>query len=201
VLEIITGFSQPAGFKPMQDEAAFKQKLAESSRATNSIKSNFTQEKNLSLIEEKVISRGTFLFKKENKVRMEYTQPFKYLLIINGDKVIIKDQQKSNSFSAGSNKLFSAINNIIIDCVKGTALENKNFTHKLFSGEKNYLIQLSPVKKDLKEFFTSINIYLDKNDYSVANIDMIEPSGDNTFITFINKSINVNIPDAEFTNK
>ena len=67
---------------------------------------------------------------------MEYTSPFNYLLIINGDKVTIKDRQKSNSFSTGSNKLFTIINNIIIDCVKGTSLDNKDFSNKIYSGDK-----------------------------------------------------------------
>jgi len=190
--------SQPAGYKKMTDEAVFRKNLAEASRLTNSIKSDFIQEKNLSMLDEKLISKGEFRFKKENKVRMEYIHPFRYLMIINGDKIHIRDQQKSNSFSAGSNKLFSVINNIIIDCVKGTALENKDFTHKLYIGEKSHLVELTPVKKDLKQFFNSINVYLDKKDYSVTSIDMIEPSGDNTLIIFTNKESNINIPDADF---
>lgn len=195
----VTG--QPAGYKKITDEASFKSGLAEASRSTLSISSDFVQEKNLSMLDEKVISKGIFKFKKENKVRMEYTEPFRYLLVINGDKVTIVDRQKSNSFSAGSNKLFSVINNIIIDCVKGTSLDNKDFTSKIFTGEKNNLVELSPVKKELRQFFTSINVYLDKKDYSVIKIDMLEPSGDNTLIKFINKETNVTIPDAVFTVK
>jgi outer membrane lipoprotein-sorting protein len=193
--------AQPVGFKKISSETDFRNGLAQTSQATNSISSDFIQEKNLSLLDEKVVSKGIFRFKKENKVRMEYTHPFKYLMVINGDKVTIKDQQKSNSFSAGSNKLFSIINTIIIDCVKGTALDNKDFTNKLFESEKNYLVELIPVKKDLKQFFTVINVYLDKKDYSVIKIDMKEPSGDNTLITFTNKEINATIQDAEFNIK
>ena len=198
---VASAIGQPAGYSKIADEAAFKNKLAEISRSTNSISSDFIQEKNLSLLDEKVISKGTFRFKKENKVRMEYTDPIIYLMVINGDKITITDRQKSNSFSAGSNKLFNTINNIIIDCVKGTALNNKDFANKTYTGDKLFLVELTPVKKDLKQFFTTIYVYLDKKDYSVAKIDLIEPSGDNTLIKFINKEINVTISDEVFTGK
>lgn len=191
--------AQPKGFTLLQNEAEFKNQLAEAAKSTQTIKSDFTQEKNLNVLSETIKSKGFFRFKKNNKVRMEYTQPFKYLLVINGEKVMIKDAQKTNSFSARSNKLFTIINNIVIDCVQGTALENKDFKPVIYKSEKNYLLQLTPVKKELKEYFTNISLYLDIKDCSVVKIDIQEPGGDNTVINFINKEINVTIPDADFT--
>jgi outer membrane lipoprotein-sorting protein len=165
---------------------------------TQSIKSNFTQVKNLNVVSEKITSDGTFRFQKENKIRMEYLHPYRYLLIINQDKVIIKDGQKTSSFSSRSNKLFTVINNIIMDCVQGTALDNKDFTPSLYTNEKTELLMLTPVKKELKEYFQNIQVYLDAHDGSVVKIDMLEPSGDNTVITFTDKQINVPVADSEF---
>ena len=129
---------------------------------------------------------------------MEYVHPFKYLMIISKDRVMIKDAQKTNSFSSKSNKLFATINKIIMDCVQGTALENKDFTPKILGNETQYLLVLTPQKKELKEFFSTISIYLEKKDFSIHHLDMAEPSGDNTMITFINKKFNENISDAVF---
>ena len=198
ILFSLTVFAQPKGFKIIGDEENFRKKMTDAANNTQTIKSDFTQEKNINVLSEKIISRGLFLFKKQNMVRMEYTHPFKYLMIINKDKVMIKDEQKTNSFSSKSNKLFATINNIILDCVQGTALENKDFTSKIFENETQYLLVLTPQKKDLKEFFENISIYLEKKDCSVHHLDMSEPSGDNTVITFSNKQFNANISDAEF---
>ena len=198
---LLTGMvclSQPKGFKTIADDAAFRKKIADNAENTQTIKSNFVQEKNIQVVSEKIISKGTFRFKKENKVRMEYTYPYRYLLIINQDKVIIRDDQKTNSFSSKSNKLFTLINSIIIDCVQGTALDNKDFKAAIYANDKNYLLVLSPVKKGLKDFFENISVYLDIKDGSVLKIDLAEPSGDNTVITFTEKEINVPIADAEF---
>ena len=201
VLFLLAGFhlmAQPNGYVAVTNIAEFRKKMSEAAAKTNSVKSDFTQEKNLNVLDEKIVSKGIFRFKKQKKVRMEYITPFKYLFIINGEKVTIKDSQKSSSFSARSNKLFTVINNIIIDCIQGTALDNKDFTSTVFENDKNYLIVLKPVKKELKEYFNDISVSLDKKDLSVSKIDMVEPSGDNTVILFQNKEINATIPDAEF---
>jgi len=192
---------QPKGFTLVKDEAGFKIKFSEASKSVSSIKADFIQEKNLSVLSEKIKSKGVFLFKKQNMAKMEYTSPYRYLLIINGDKVFIKDEQKSNSFSTKSNKMFESINKIMIDCVQGTALENKNFSSVVYENDKQYLLQLTPKIKAFKEFFNKINIYIDKKDYTVSKFDMIDASGDNTLITFLNKQINTNVTDANFNIK
>ena len=76
----------PAGFKPVKDTAAFKSKMESQSKLINSIESDFTQEKYLSVMSEKIITKGHFLFKKVNMLRWEYTDPYKYLIAINKDK-------------------------------------------------------------------------------------------------------------------
>jgi outer membrane lipoprotein-sorting protein len=204
LLFLLTFFSlmsfaqQPKGFTVVKDVTDFKKKFAQASAAITTIKSDFTQEKNLSILSEKIKSKGVFMFKKQNMARMEYNSPFKYLLIINKDKVFIKDEQKSNTFSSKSNKMFENINKIIIDCVQGTALENKNFSSVVYENDKQYLLELTPKIKAFKDFFKRINIFIEKKDYSVNKFDMIEPSGDNTVITFLNKQFNTNVTDADF---
>ena len=201
-LMLVTGISlkaQYAGYSPVADPAKFKIDFSEATKKTLSIKSDFVQEKNLSMLSEKIISRGKFWFKKESQVRMEYNQPYQYLMILNKDKVFIKDGQKENKISTRTNKLFRQINKIMIDCMQGTALNNPDFKTRLFENKTNSLIELTPVTKGLKELFKSINVIVDKKDFSVASIEMLELSDDNTIIRFTNKEMNAAIPDSLFT--
>ena len=190
--------AQYAGYKSLGDAVNFKAQFAAASQKINTIKSDFVQEKELSMLSEKIISKGKFLFKKENAVRMEFTQPFQYLMIINGSKIYVKDSQKENKISAKSNKLFEQINKIMMDCVKGSALSSTDFTVKIFESNDDYLAELSPVNKNLKSLFKNINLVIAKKDYAVAKIEMHEPSGDNTTINFINREMNVTLSDALF---
>ena len=201
-LVLLYGFlakAQYAGYTLLANATSFKEKFAASSQKTNTIQSDFVQEKNLSMLSEKIVSKGKFWFKKENFVRMEYNHPFTYLMILNNGKVYIKDGQKENTVSAASSKLFRQINNIMIDCMKGTALNNADFSSRIFEGGQTFLVELSPTTKSLKDFFQHINIIVDKKDFTATTIEMYEPGGDNTVIHFINKQLNTIIPDALFT--
>jgi outer membrane lipoprotein-sorting protein len=190
--------AQYPGYKPVADMAAFKTQFTAATQQTQSIKSDFVQEKNLSMLSEKITSKGKFWFKKDNLVRMEYNQPFQYLVIINNNNVFVKDGQKENKISTKSNKLFQQINRMMVDCVQGTALSNPDFKVAVFESAQGYLIELSPVAKGMKDYFKNINIILSKKDYSVSKLEMYEQSGDNTVISFINKELNAVIADALF---
>src|SRR6186997_2251099 len=85
--------AQHAGYSPVKDTAVFRQQFATASQKINSVQSDFVQEKNLSMLSEKIVSKGKFWFKKDNKVRMEYNQPFQYLMILNNNNIYIKDGQ------------------------------------------------------------------------------------------------------------
>ena len=203
-LMLMTGFSMKAqypGYNPVTDLAKFKTEFAAAAQKTISIKSDFVQEKNLSMLSEKITSKGKFWFKKESLVRMEYSHPFQYLMILNKDKVYVKDGQKENKISTKSNKMFQQINKIMIDCMQGTTLNNPDFKTRVFENKNSSLVELVPVTKGLKELFKTITVIVDKKDYSVTSIEMMELSGDNTIIRFLNKELNANVPDALFVIK
>ncbi len=197
----LTAKAQLVGYTTVADLPKFKEQFTVIAKKTETIKSDFTQEKNLSMLSEKIVSKGKFWFKKDNLLRMEYTNPYEYLMILNKDNMYIKDGQKENKVSTKSNKLFQQINKITIDCVQGAVFSNPDFVTKVYENKSTYLVELSPVGKALKEFFKTINVIINKSDYEVTTIEMMENSGDNTIIRFTNREINTIIPDAIFAIK
>ncbi len=161
--------------------------------------SKFIQEKNLSVISEKIITRGKFYFKKENKLRWEYTDPFRYLIIMNGEKVLIKDENKENRFDAASNKIFTEINSIMVGSIRGTILnEDKKFKIDFEENNEYNLVKLSPLSQQLKSYITEIRIFFNKINYSVSKLEIEEPSGDFTKIEFTGLKINTPVSDENF---
>lgn len=189
------------GFKPVADAVAFKQQFAKTSQNTQSIQADFVQEKNLSMLADKIVSKGKFWFRKENKVRMEYLQPSYYLMVMNGKDIVTKDGQKQNRVSTRGNKLFEQINRITVDCVQGNVFNNPDFTTKVLENSQYYKLEMTPVSKALQQYFTTIELLVDKKDFSVSSIEMLEAGGDNTIIRFLHKQVNINIPDAVFAVK
>lgn len=201
LLPAFSSLAQPKGYKAVTDASAFRTNYAKAAASTQSIKSSFHQEKNMSMLSEKISSDGLFYFKKNNKVRMEYTKPYKYLLVINGDKILIQDQQKRKVYSAGDNKLFKVINNVIIDCVQGKALDSKDFKTKIYENDKGYCLDLVPQAKEMHKLFTTIRLFIGKDDFAIDQFEMHEAMGDTTLITFVNKQLNTAISDEVFAVK
>lgn len=197
----VQAVAQNGGFKPVQDAATFKQQFTKASQGTQSIQCDFVQEKNLSMLSDKIVSKGKFWFKKDNKVRMEYTQPSYYLLVMNGKDIKTKDGQKESRVSARGNKLFEQINRITVDCVQGNVLNNADFNTRILENAQFYQLEMTPVNKGLSQYFKTIHLLVDKKDYSVSKIEMHENGGDDTSISFVHKQMNVNIPDAVFAVK
>src|SRR5690606_11602738 len=103
--------------------------------------------KNLGMLAEKIVSKGKFWFKKENKVRMEYSSPSYYLMVINGKDFRIKDAKTDRNLSARNNRLFEQISKITADCVQGNVLNNKDFTTKVSENTGFYRLEMTPVAK------------------------------------------------------
>jgi outer membrane lipoprotein-sorting protein len=199
VFSVYKSYSQ-AGFTIMKNPQQFRRSLAETTQATNTIESKFIQEKNLSVISEKIITRGKFYFKKENKLRWEYTDPFRYLIIMNGDKVLIKDEKKENRFDAASNKIFTEINSIMVGSIRGTILnENKKYKIDFHESSEFNLVKLSPLSQQLKGYISEIRIFFNKENYAVSRLEIEEPSGDFTKIEFPGLKINTPVSDENFS--
>lgn len=189
-------FSQ--NFKQVKDTLALKTKIENMSKTTTSIASDFIQEKNLSMLSEKIISKGHFIFKKDNLLRWEYNSPTKYLIVINKDKIMIKDEKKTTKYDMNSNKVFKEINDIMLSCVQGTIFKSNKFKTAYFENDKYYKLELLPQAKNMKETFKKINLFFDKSVTSVAKMEMIEVSEDVTTIDFSNKKLNAPIAENTF---
>ena len=184
--------------RAMTDTAAFKKGLEHFSKTTQTIQGEFIQEKKLKLLNDKVISKGLIWFKKENKLRWEYSEPFSYIVVLNAGKVTLKDEGKVSRYDAASNKLFMELNDILITCINGNIFQSNKFSYRFLENEKSNVVELLPVSSSMKGFIEKIVLYFDKGDYSVSRVDMIEPSQNSTVIAFKNKKLNAEIPDQNF---
>lgn len=186
-------------FTQMKNYDEFKLKLKEATKTTNSVESDFTQNKNLSILAKPIISKGKFWYKKEKQVRWEYTEPYLYLIVIKDSKLFIKDKNNQKQYDTQSNKMFQQLNDFLIGCINGEILNNtKDFDLTFKENELLYYVVLIPKVQKMKQMLSEINIYFDKKDYSVSKLKMVEQGGDYTVIEFFNKKLNANISDEKF---
>ncbi len=198
-LSSIFGWAQYPGYTEVLESQSVTAKISGNARGVFAIESDFIQEKNISVLSEKIISEGRLSYKKENKLRWEYKSPFHYLVILNNGKIYIRDDNRENKFDMGSNKMFQEINSLIANSVQGNVTESKAYKTKVYQNDEYYLVDMTPLSGAAREFFSAIQIYFKKSDYNVSKINMVELSGDYTMISFSNSVYNQPIADEKFT--
>jgi outer membrane lipoprotein-sorting protein len=186
------------GFKLVKDTVLLKEKINHISKETNSLESDFIQVKTLSMLSEKITSKGHFCFKKDNLLRWEYVSPYTYIIVINKEKVLIKDENKLKKYDMNSNKIFKEINDIMISCINGNILNSNKFKIVYSENDKGYRLELTPLAKGMKESLKKIYMYFDKAVTSVIKLEMVESTDDFTVIDFTNKKVNGDIPAEKF---
>ncbi len=193
--------AQPTGFTVVKNTGELKNALAESNNAIQTLICDFTQVKNMALLKERIRSKGQFFFKKEDKVRIEYTHPYTYLMVMNGSQMMIRDEQKTSKINTGNSKILQSVNRIMVDCMRGTMFQNTDFKVNAFENNTDYLLQLSPVNAAMKKMFSSINVYLSKKTMDVIQLVMTEQGGDNTTMSFSNIRRNTTVNEQLFKTK
>ena len=204
---LYTGFLIWAGhvhsqsFTAMRDTATFNTRVRKMGNTTQTLESDFTQVKSLKMLKDKVSSKGKLYFKKNNKVRWEYTSPFAYIVVINDKKASIKNEGKITKYDLTKNKVFSEMNDIIVSCVQGTILASNKFQVSYFESSSGYKIDIFPKNENVKKTLKKISLYFDLNVTAVKKMEMFEPSGDFTSIDFSAVKVNKTVPDAIFVLK
>jgi len=186
-------------FTPVEDLEKLGEQLNIQAANTGSIQSRFIQKKQLEFLDETIVSKGRFWFRKENSLRWAYEEPYEYAIIISDGKFHIKDGEKVSAYDIESNTAFREINDLIIGMVQGSVMDQDKFDIKAFENEQQYLVKLVPRDVNMRSVISNMEIYFDKEDLTVAEIMMKESESDYTVITFFDKQINETIPDPVFT--
>lgn len=190
---------QDVEYRTLDDPGEFKTKLKASIANISSIKSEFSQDKRLDIFEETIESVGVFYYQKEDKVRWEYTSPIHYIIILNGEKVLLQSENSEKKYNLNSNKFMEVVNELMVGSIQGNILENDDmFEKEYFVNEDFYIARLLPKDKNVENILKQIEMFFNKNDFSVDKLKFTEYTGDYTDIVFTNKTFNEKIPEDIF---
>lgn len=181
--------------------APVQQQLIKASGSLNTITSDFIQHKHLDYLSVVIESKGKFWFSKPATLRWEYTDPFKYLILINNGKITIKDDEKKNEFDVNSNKVFQELNDLIVNSVNGTLIESNKYDFEMWENKEYWLVKLVPKNPEIKKVLNHMELYFLKTDKSVNQIKMVEADNDYTLITLTNRKFNNPIQPSVFQTK
>ena len=180
-----------------------KQMLARITEASSRMKSlacDFEQTKELSILNEKMTSKGKMYYRNDQCVRWEYSSPYAYTFVFNNNRILMMQADGTRSVTdVKSNNLFQEIVKIMISSIDGSGLkDSKSFTSKFFIAGNAPMVTLTPVRKDVRRMFATITLFFTAADYSVDTVVMEESNGDTTTIKLTGKRYNENLSPTLF---
>lgn len=182
----------------IKHEAQVRQQINQAASAMKTMQCDFVQTKHIRMLNDKMVSKGRMYYQQPNRLRWEYTSPYAYTFILNGDKVMLKNQQRNDVIDANQNKLFREIARIMMNTVVGKCLsDDKDFQTTLSETPTEWIATLVPQRKDMKGMFQKIILHFNRQQAMVAQVELIEKQGNKTIIELknvrANEALNANL--------
>lgn len=167
--------------------------------AVKTMKTLLTQEKNISIFSETIISKGFCLFKRPDKLRLEFTDPFKSSLMVNGRKVYKYEYFNGTwkKINPGNKEILGMIMNHITAWMSGRFNDSNLYEISGFS-RPGITILLTPKSDEFKKFIHSFELGLNKELNGLDYIIIHETGKDFTKIRFHHDRLNEKVADNLF---
>jgi outer membrane lipoprotein-sorting protein len=168
-------------------------------KKSQTIESNFIQEKHLSLFNDVLVSQGLLAFAAPDRLRWEITKPFHSLLIMNGREVSkydFLDGKNPHKLQFPAASALGEVLNQIADIHQGKfSEEEKNYDIEVDEGKTLILVPKNP---RMRKMVSRIEIGFSPSLDSIASVVIRENGGDFTQIVFENDRHNPVLPDSLF---
>ena len=139
------------------------------------------------------------LYKQPKKLKWEFTKPKPVVFSINGDKITFKADGKTKDFNTGRSKAFKSLIEMIVGFINGSEVQDsEHFTNAYYSNGKQIMVKMTPVTRELKKIYSSIEMYFNAESFLAEKIVMKESSGDISKLFFTDTKTNIQISDKSF---
>lgn len=173
------------------------EEICDAASGIRSMQCKFRQTKNLSLLATEMVSTGRMYYK-EGMLRWEYLSPYRYIFIINGERVLLDSPSGSNVIDTKTNKMFGSIANIMMNSLTGNITDTEEFDTLILEEKEGWIAELIPVKKEMQQFFTKVRLHINPVEKSVEKVELLEKGGDTTLIEMTEIEKNVSVDDSVF---
>ncbi|MDR3308886.1 MAG: outer membrane lipoprotein carrier protein LolA [Tannerella sp.] len=201
--EISAYASADAQYKEAGDEqkAEIISRITAAAAEMQTMQCDFRQVKDLSFMNDKMLSEGRMYYKQSGKIRWEYLRPYKYVFAIDGRNIYQTAGDNTQTTPIKSSKLLGDISRLMIGLISGNGLaDSRDFDVRILVSNDDCKLILTPLRKEMKALFTAVNLFVGKTDVRIRTVEMVEKSGDLTTITLLNIQTNIPLNDDIFTN-
>lgn len=170
------------------------QRLRESREKTKDLSADLLQEKKISLLKEKVMSRGKIRFKKPDRIFIEFFHPETSQMVFDGKTFLLyfKEEKMAERYHVQGNPVVEKYLLFTKD-----PFEEKLAQWKIVEDRESFLVmEILPKVKDA--LFVKTKIWISKKDWMIMAMEMVEKNGDTTTLRYSNMKVNTGLTDSDF---
>ena len=174
-----------------QTQEELIQTLTQTAASMQCMQCRFTQQKTMAMLTEPTVSEGLMSYNSPDKMRWEYTSPFSFALLVDGEKITKITDGNEEVLDAKSGRMYQGIVSIIMSSATGKKLFDKSMFDVVITDDNAYWkADMKPQKHNMKRMFSMLTFYFNKENNIINKVEMTEANGDVTLIQFYNMKIN-----------
>lgn len=174
-----------------QSQEEVMETLTRAAASMQCVNCRFTQQKTMAMLAQPTVSEGLMSYNSPDKMRWEYTSPYSFALLVDGEKITKITDGNEEILDAKSGRMYQGIVSIIMSSANGKKLFDKSmFNVDIQDVGEFWKAEMQPKKHNMKRMFTMLTFYFGKDDNIINKVEMTEASGDVTTIQFYDIKIN-----------
>lgn len=185
---------QAAGQGELDKDFVLRQ-LARVQGEVEDFTADLIQEKRVSLLREKVISRGVIQFKRPNKVLIELFDPDPSLMVVDGTTLWLyfKRERVAQKYRVGDNPMLKRYLMILENPFRDEWGKPTSIRK-----EGDFAV-LEVIPGEAETIYAKVTLWVSTQTWLIRKLALYEKGGDFTILSYENIRVNTGIPDSNFT--
>ena len=198
LLLLTFGQVQPAfAAESEADLQSFLQEIQSASDQVRSFSAKFDQERKLALFAEPVVFHGSLTVARPDRLRWEFTSPVPSVLIFNGERGMrCNEDAPPVHFDLGGDPIMHRVAEQLWLWLGGDYSRLTSMYLMEKSGPSS--LTITPRDQAVSQYVGAITITFNKTSKQPEKVEIAEPGGDTTVISFNSYVLNSNTPDVLF---
>ncbi len=196
---LLTVASPQMGLAGESEElTAFLAEIQAASDQVRSFSSEFVQERRLALFAEPIFFKGSLTVVRPDRLRWEFTAPVPSVLIFNGERGIrCNDKAPPVHFDLGADPIMKTVAEQLWLWLGGDYSRLKASYDLAKSGPS--ALRITPKEQRVSEYISAITITFHETSRQPEKVEIADPGGDTTILSFQAYVLNNDIPDVLFS--
>ena len=173
--------------------------LTQVASTMQSMQCRFVQEKTSSMLAEPSVAEGTMHYAAPDRMRWEYTAPYAFALVVNGERLVKVTDGKAEVLEGNAGRMYQGMVNLIIGSASGKKLFDTSVFDIVFYDDNGFWrADMTPKRRDMKRMFSQLVFRFDKKTNGISRVEFVSANGDITSIRFEEIKVNEAIEDKVF---